>query len=35
MVGPIVLTLLILTLYPETANRTLEEINDEPELESA
>ncbi len=30
--GPILLILLILTLYPETANRTLEEINDEPEL---
>jgi len=34
MIGPILLTILILTLYPETANKTLEEINDEPELES-
>lgn len=30
--GPAILVVLILTLYPETANRTLEEINDEPEL---
>jgi MFS family permease len=34
-VGPLILTVLIITLYPETANKTLEEINDEPELESA
>jgi len=33
-IGPLVLILLIITLYPETANRTLEEINDEPELRS-
>lgn len=33
-VGPLLLILLILTLYPETANRTLEDINDEPELTS-
>ena len=33
-VGPVILIGLILFLYPETANRTLEEINDEPELSS-
>ena len=33
-VGPVLLIGLILLLYPETANRTLEEINDEPELTS-
>ncbi len=32
IVGPVILVLLIITLYPETANLTLEEINDEPEL---
>jgi len=31
-VGPLLLVGLILFLYPETANRTLEDINDEPEL---
>jgi len=30
--GPVLLIGLILLLYPETANRTLEDINDEPEL---
>ena len=35
MIGPVILTVLIVTRYPETANKTLEEINDEPELESA
>ena len=33
-VGPLTLVILILWLYPETANRTLEDINDEPELTS-
>ena len=33
-IGPVLLIALILTLYPETANRTLEDINDEPELTS-
>ena len=32
VIGPTILILLILTLYPETANKTLEELNDEPEL---
>ncbi len=31
-IGPVILILLIITLYPETANKTLEELNDEPEL---
>lgn len=31
-IGPVLLIGLIITLYPETANKTLEEINDEPEL---
>ena len=33
-IGPAIVVLLIVTLYPETANRTLEQINDEPSLES-
>lgn len=33
VIGPAILVLLIITVYPETANRTLEDINDEPELE--
>jgi MFS family permease len=33
-VGPAILVVMIITLYPETANLTLEEINDEPELDS-
>lgn len=32
-IGPALLVILILTLYPETANLTLEEINDEPDLD--
>lgn len=32
IIGPILLIILIVTLYPETANLTLEELNDEPEL---
>jgi len=31
-IGPATVVILILTLYPETANRTLEEINEEPRL---
>ena len=31
-IGPAIVVVLILTLYPETANRTLEAINDEPSL---
>ncbi len=31
-IGPAIVVILILTLYPETANRTLEAINDEPDL---
>ncbi len=31
-IGPAIVVVLILTLYPETANRTLEDINDEVEL---
>ncbi|MFT7473510.1 MAG: MFS family permease [Verrucomicrobiales bacterium] len=31
-IGPVILVVLIVTMYPETANKTLEEINDEPEL---
>jgi len=31
-IGPAVLIVLIVALYPETARRTLEDINDEPEL---
>lgn len=33
-VGPAVVVVMILTLYPETAFRTLEEINDEPALDT-
>ena len=33
IIGPFVLVILIITAYPETANLTLEEINDEPEIE--
>jgi MFS family permease len=33
-VGPAIVILLILTRYPETASRTLEDINDEPELDT-
>lgn len=30
--GPLLVVILILVAYPETANKTLEQINDEPEL---
>ena len=33
--GPILLILLVLFAYPETANLTLETINHEPELDSS
>ncbi len=33
IVGPATVVVLLLTLYPETANQTLEEINDEPALD--
>ena len=32
-IGPAIVIILILTLYPETANRTLEDINEEQSLE--
>ena len=32
--GPAIVVILIVTLYPETANRTLEAINDEPSLDA-
>ena len=31
-IGPVIVVILVITKYPETANRTLEDINDEPEL---
>ena len=33
-IGPAIIVVMILTLYPETANRTLEDINEEPTLNS-
>lgn len=33
IVGPAILVLLIITVYPETAHLTLEELNDEPALD--
>ena len=33
-IRPAIVVLLIVTLYPETANRTLEQINDEPSLDA-
>ena len=32
-IGPALVVILVLTLYPETAAKTLEEINDEPDLD--
>lgn len=33
IIGPLLLVVLIITVYPETASMTLEELNDEPELD--